>query len=54
MNLKCKSNEELINTLKLQVESERKLLMDILYSLKEVEERKLHLEWGIQIFTSLR
>jgi hypothetical protein len=50
MNLKCKSNDELIRTLKLQVENERKILMDILYSLKEVEERKLHLELG---FTDL-
>jgi hypothetical protein len=46
MNLKLKSNQELITTLKLQVENERKLLMDILYSLREVDERKLHLEMG--------
>jgi hypothetical protein len=46
MNLKFKSNEELISTLKLQVENERKLLMDILYSLQEVEIRNLHLEIG--------
>jgi hypothetical protein len=46
MNIKLKSNEELINALKLQVENERKLLMEILYSLREVEERKLHLKMG--------
>jgi hypothetical protein len=46
MNLKSKSNQELLNVLKLQVESERKLLMEILYSLQEVEARSLHLAMG--------
>jgi hypothetical protein len=46
MNLKLKSNQELLNTLKLQVENERKLLIEILYSLQEVEVRSLHLEMG--------
>jgi 5-methylcytosine-specific restriction endonuclease McrA len=46
MNLKSKSNPELLSTLKLQVENERKLLMEILYSLQEVEARNLHLEMG--------
>ncbi|MFL5812555.1 MAG: HNH endonuclease [Bdellovibrionia bacterium] len=46
MNLKSKSNQELLSTLKLQVENERKLLMEILYSLQEVEARSLHLEMG--------
>jgi hypothetical protein len=46
MNLKLKSNDELIELLKLQVENERKLLMEILYSLRGVEERKLHLDMG--------
>jgi hypothetical protein len=46
MNLKLKTNQELLSTLKLQVENERKLLMEILYSLQEVEARSLHLEMG--------
>jgi hypothetical protein len=46
MNLRSKSNQELIRVLKVQVENERKLLMDILYSLQEVEARSLHLEMG--------
>jgi hypothetical protein len=46
MNLKLKTNQELLSTLKLQVENERKLLMEILYSLQEVEVRNLHLEMG--------
>lgn len=46
MNLKSKSNHELLSALKLQVENERKLLMEILYSLQEVEARSLHLEMG--------
>ncbi len=40
------SNGELLNRLKVKVENERKLLMEILYALKEVETRKLHLEIG--------
>lgn len=44
--LKAKSNEELINALKLRVENERRILMEILYALREVEDRKLHLEMG--------
>jgi hypothetical protein len=46
MNLKLKSNQELLSTLKLQAENERRLLMDILYSLQEVEARSLHLGMG--------
>jgi hypothetical protein len=46
MNLKFKSNQDLIVNLKLKVENERKLLMEILYSLQEVERRMLHLEMG--------
>jgi hypothetical protein len=40
------SNSELINALKVQVEDERKLLMQILEALREVEGRMLHLEMG--------
>jgi hypothetical protein len=46
MNLKLKTNQELLSTLKLQVENERKLLMEILDSLQEVEARSLHLAMG--------
>jgi 5-methylcytosine-specific restriction endonuclease McrA len=46
MNLKLKTNQELLSTLKLQVENERKLLMEILYSLQEVEARSLLLAIG--------
>jgi 5-methylcytosine-specific restriction endonuclease McrA len=46
MNLKLKTNQELLSTLKLQVENERKLIMEILYLLQEVEARSLHLEMG--------
>jgi 5-methylcytosine-specific restriction endonuclease McrA len=46
MNLKLKTNQELVSTLKLQVENERRLLMEIFYSLQEVELRSLHLEMG--------
>ncbi len=46
MNFKSLSNTELLNGLKLKVENERKLLMEILYALREVEARKLHLEIG--------
>jgi hypothetical protein len=46
MNLKSISNNKLISDLKLKVENERKLLMEILYSLREVEIRNLHLELG--------
>jgi hypothetical protein len=46
MNLKSKSNQELLSSLKFQIENERKLLMEILYSLQEVEARSLHLEMG--------
>lgn len=46
MNLKSKSDPELLSTLKLLVGNERKLLMEILYSLQEVETRSLHLEMG--------
>jgi hypothetical protein len=44
--LSALSNDELIHQLKIQVENERKLLMEILYLLREVEARKLHLEMG--------
>lgn len=46
MNFKSFSNNELLNQLKVKVETERKLLMEILYALREVEIRKLHLEMG--------
>lgn len=46
MKLKSLSNNKLISDLKLKVENERKLLMEILYSLREVEIRTLHLELG--------
>src|SRR5947209_5380307 len=46
MNFKSKSNEELLRDLKLKVESERRLLLEILHALQEVETRKLHLELG--------
>lgn len=46
MDLKTLSNSQLVQDLKLKVENERKLLMEILYSLREVEVRKLHLEMG--------
>lgn len=45
-SLKIKTDDELIHTLKLGVENERKLLMEILEALREVEDRKLHLEMG--------
>ncbi len=40
------SNDELLSGLKTKVENERKLLMEILYALREVEARRLHLEIG--------
>jgi 5-methylcytosine-specific restriction endonuclease McrA len=40
------TNDELLQKLKTQVENERKLLMEILECLREVENRKLHLELG--------
>jgi 5-methylcytosine-specific restriction endonuclease McrA len=46
MNFKSISNDELLEQLKARVENERKLLMEILYALREVEARKLHLEVG--------
>jgi 5-methylcytosine-specific restriction endonuclease McrA len=46
MNFKSISNKELLNQLKIKVENERKLLMEILHALREVEARKLHLEMG--------
>lgn len=46
MNFKAVSNDKLISELKLRVENERKLLMEILHALREVEIRKLHLEMG--------
>jgi hypothetical protein len=46
MNFKNKINSELIQELKDLVKNERHLLMEILYRLREVEERKLHLEMG--------
>ncbi|MFL5815453.1 MAG: HNH endonuclease [Bdellovibrionia bacterium] len=46
MSLKSLSNSQLVLELKVKVENERKLLMEILYALQEVEVRKLHLEMG--------
>ncbi len=46
MNFKSFSNTELLIQLKLKIENERKLLMEILHTLREVEARKLHLEIG--------
>jgi hypothetical protein len=46
MNLQFKTDQELLSTLKLQVGNERKLLMEILYSLQEVDARSLHLAMG--------
>ncbi len=46
MNFHSLSSSALLNTLKVKVENERKLLMEILYALEEVEQRKLHLELG--------
>jgi hypothetical protein len=46
MNFQSLSNSALLNTLKIKVENERKLLMEILFALQEVELRKLHLEMG--------
>lgn len=46
MNFKTFSNNELIKQLKVKVENERKLLMEILHALREVEIRSLHLEMG--------
>ncbi len=46
MNFKSLSNDKLLRDLKNKVENERKLLMEILYALREVEARKLHLEIG--------
>jgi hypothetical protein len=40
------SNQELLKILRVQVENERKLLMQILEALREVEDRMLHLEMG--------
>lgn len=46
MNLKQKSDETLITDLKELVVKERQLLTEILHYLKEVEDRRLYLEWG--------
>jgi 5-methylcytosine-specific restriction endonuclease McrA len=46
MNFKSISNNKLISELKLRVENERKLLMEVLHALREVEIRKLHLAMG--------
>src|SRR5271168_894072 len=46
MNLSLKMNMELIKELKDLVQNERHVLMEILYRLREVEDRKLHLEMG--------
>ncbi len=46
MNFELLSNDRLLSDLKSKVENERVLLMEILYALREVEERKLHLEIG--------
>jgi hypothetical protein len=46
MSLKSLSNSQLIVELKVKVENERKLLMEILHALQEVDTRKLHLEMG--------
>jgi 5-methylcytosine-specific restriction endonuclease McrA len=46
MNLRNKMNEDLVKELKDLVRNERQLLMEILYRLREVEERKLHLQMG--------
>ncbi len=46
MNFKSMSNNKLLNELKARVENERKLLMEILYALREVEVRNLHLDLG--------
>src|SRR6185437_12884564 len=46
MNLKYKKNSELVVELKSLVENERKLLIEILHYLREIEFRKLHLEMG--------
>jgi hypothetical protein len=46
MSLKSLSNSQLVLQLKAKAENERKLLMEILYALQEVEMRQLHLELG--------
>lgn len=43
LNLKDKPDAILINDLKTMVSEERKLLIQILHYLKEVESRRLHL-----------